>query len=70
MEVADKEELLEVLDENGNGTNTLEKRASVHKKGLYHNEVSCIVINSQKQILLQKRSKVFNSTLKMPQFLI
>ena len=57
MELADKNELLEVLDENGNGTNTLEQRSIVHKKGLFHNEVSCIVINNKKQILLQRRSK-------------
>ena len=57
METADKEELLQVLDEDGNETNRLEQRSIVHKNGLFHNEVSCIVINNQKQILLQRRSK-------------
>ena len=55
--VADKDELLQVLDENGNETNRLENRRIVHEKGLWHNEVACIVINKHKQILLQRRSK-------------
>lgn len=57
MEVADKNELLEILDENGNGTNILEQRKNIHQNNLWHNEVSCVVINNKKEILLQKRSK-------------
>lgn len=53
--VADKNELLHVLDENGNETNKLEYREIVHEKGLWHNEVACVVINKKKQVLLQKR---------------
>ena len=55
-QVADKNELVQILDENGKDTNVLEQRNIVHEKGLWHNEVSCIVINNKKQILLQKRS--------------
>jgi len=54
--VADKDELVQVLDENGNETNKLEQRKVVHDNGIWHNEVSCIVINNNKQILLQRRS--------------
>lgn len=55
--VADKNELLQVLNEKGKGTNKLEQRNIVHKKGLWHDEVSCVVINNKRQILLQKRSR-------------
>ena len=55
--VADKEELLLLLDDCGNSTNKLEKRSVVHSKGLWHREIGFIPINSKKQILLQRRSK-------------
>lgn len=55
--VADKNELIHVLDENGKETNVLENRKIVHEKGLWHNEVACVVINKRKQVLLQRRSK-------------
>lgn len=55
--VADKEELLMVLDENGNSTNKLEKRSVIHDKELWHNEVALWVINPKtKQVLMQRRS--------------
>lgn len=57
MKPADKKEFLQVLDENGNPLNKLELRSIVHKKGLWHQEVACICINRNRQILLQKRSK-------------
>lgn len=53
--IADKEELLMVLDENGNSTNKLEKRSIVHNNQLYHNEIALWVINGDK-VLLQRRS--------------
>lgn len=55
--VADKNELIEVLDEQGNSTNRLEQRKLIHEEGLWHNEVACVVLNSKRQILLQKRSE-------------
>ena len=33
LKVADKEELLKVLDKNGNWTNQFEKRTIIHKNG-------------------------------------
>lgn len=54
---ADLNEWIQVLDENGNETGKLKRREVVHKKGLWHNEVACVVINNKRQILLQKRSK-------------
>ncbi len=55
--VADKEELLKVLDENGNDTGRLEKRSIVHKDKLFHNEVALWIIDKEnKQVLLQRRS--------------
>lgn len=55
--VADKEELLLVLDENGKSTGKLELRSVVHDKELWHNEVALWIINPKtKQVLLQRRS--------------
>jgi|GEM_PF-328021 len=53
---ADKSELVQVLDKFGNETGKLVNRCDAHGGGVFHNEVACIVINFQKQILLQKRS--------------
>lgn len=57
MKIADKNEMLLVLDENGDSTGRVLGRSFIHENGLFHNEVSCIVINNNKEILLQKRSK-------------
>lgn len=57
MKVADKEELLQVLTENGEPTGKLEKRSVVHDKGLFHMEVALFVYNSKGEVLLQRRSK-------------
>lgn len=55
--VADKEELLKVVDENGNYTGKMEKRSIVHKNRLFHNEVALWIIDKEnKQVLLQRRS--------------
>ncbi len=55
--VADKQELLMVLDNNGNSTERLEKRSIVHDKELWHNEVALWVINPKtKEVLMQRRS--------------
>ena len=54
---AEKDELLLVLDENGNSTGRFEQRSVVHENLLWHREVSCIVLNKYGQILLQKRNK-------------
>lgn len=49
-------ELLEVVDKYGNKTGEILPREEVHNKNLLHNEVACFIINSNKEILLQKRS--------------
>lgn len=56
-EVADKEELLKVVDENGKYTGKMEKRSIVHKNRLFHNEVALWIIDKENnQVLLQRRS--------------
>ena len=55
--VADKEELLKVLDDNGKYTEKLEKRSIVHRDKLFHNEVALWIIDKEnKKVLLQRRS--------------
>ena len=56
--VADKDdELLQVLDENGNPTGRFEKRGIVHNNKLFHNEVALWIIDKEnKKVLLQRRS--------------
>lgn len=55
--VADKEELLKVVDENDNYTGNMEKRSIIHKEKLFHNEVALWIIdNENKKVLLQRRS--------------
>ncbi|MCL2384026.1 MAG: NUDIX domain-containing protein [Oscillospiraceae bacterium] len=57
MSRSDKDEMLLVLDENGNSTGKVKHRQYIHENGIFHNEVACIVINNKKEILLQKRSE-------------
>lgn len=47
------EELLDILDENGNLID-VKTRADAHAKGLWHKSVHVWVINSKNEILLQK----------------
>ena len=55
--VADKEELLKVLDENGNYTGKMEKRSIIHRDNLFHNEVALWIIDKERNsVLLQRRS--------------
>lgn len=55
-------ELLRVVDKNGNFTGDIFEREYIHDNNLLHNEVSVFILNTNKQILLQKRSmtKLFN----------
>lgn len=55
--LADKEELLLLLNADGTPTNQFEKRSVVHSNGLWHREVGVIPINKKGQILLQRRSR-------------
>ena len=49
-------ELLDIVDENGNFTGEVMEREKVHNLNLLHWEVAILIVNSKKQILLQKRS--------------
>ena len=49
-------EYFDILDENGNKTGKIKLREQVHKDGDWHRGVFVFVINSKKEILLQKRS--------------
>lgn len=55
-------ELIDIVDENGNFTGEVLEKEKAHDRNLLHNEIACFVINSNKEILLQKRSmnKRFN----------
>lgn len=51
------EELIDVLDENGNKTGEILTREQIHKKGLWHRIVVIAIIDGQGNILMQQRSK-------------
>ncbi|MCI8617782.1 MAG: NUDIX domain-containing protein [Clostridia bacterium] len=51
------EELMDVLDENGNKTGEILTREQIHKKGLCHRIVVIAIIDAQRNILMQQRSK-------------
>ena len=50
------EEYFDVLNERGEYTGKVESRDKCHKEGLWHKAVAIFIINSKKQVLLQKRS--------------
>ncbi len=50
------EELIDVLDEDGNMTGRVETRSKVHEIGLWHRIVAIAIINSKGQLLMQKRT--------------
>ena len=55
--IADKEEMLKVLDENGNFVGKFEKRSVVHQNKLFHDEVALWIIDKEnKKVLVQRRS--------------
>lgn len=51
-----KEELLDVLDENGIKTGQVLPRSEVHKQGLWHRIIVVAIVNEKNEILLQQRS--------------
>lgn len=51
-----KEELLDVLDENGIKTGEILPRSEVHKKGLWHRIIVVAIVNENNEILIQQRS--------------
>jgi isopentenyl-diphosphate delta-isomerase type 1 len=50
------EEFFDVLTEKGQYTGNIETREQCHKQGLWHKAVVVFIINSKKQVLLQRRS--------------
>ena len=51
-----KEELIDVLDENGVKTGQVATRKEVHRQGLWHRAIVVAIINEKNEILLQQRS--------------
>lgn len=51
-----KEELLDVLDENGIKTGKILPRSEVHEKGLWHRIIVVAIVNEKNEILMQQRS--------------
>lgn len=51
------EELIDVLDENGNKTGEILTREQIHKKGLCYRIVVIAIIDEKGNILMQQRSK-------------
>lgn len=50
------EELIDVLDNKGNKTGIIKKKSDIKKDGDYHRAIAVLVINSNNEILMQKRS--------------
>lgn len=51
-----KEELIDVLDENGIKTGEILPRKEVHKRGLWHRIIVVAIVNEKNEILIQQRS--------------
>ncbi len=49
-------EMFDILNENGNYINKKAERSVAHTKGLWHRAVVVFIVNSQNQVLLQRRS--------------
>lgn len=49
-------ELFDILNEDGNFIGKREERDVAHKNGLWHRAVVVFIVNSKKQVLLQRRS--------------
>lgn len=50
-------EFIDVLDENGNKTNIVRNKQLIYKLGSWHKSVHVWILNSNNELLLQKRSK-------------
>lgn len=51
-----KQELIDVLDENGIKTGEVLPRSEVHKRGLWHRIIVVAIVNEKNEILIQQRS--------------
>lgn len=50
-------EYLDILDSNGNKTGEIKPRNEVHSKGYWHKGVHIWIINSKRELLVQRRSE-------------
>ena len=50
------EELIDVLDKEGNKTGEVLPKSEVKKNGLYHGAIAVCIVNDNNEILMQKRS--------------
>lgn len=50
------EELIDILDDNGNLTGKIETRSNVHKKGLCHRIIVVAIITKDGKLLMQQRA--------------
>ncbi len=51
-----KDELIDVLNEDGLFTGEVLSRKEVHKKGLWHRSIVVAIVNEKNEVLLQQRS--------------
>ena len=49
------EELIDVLDKDGNKTGIIKKKSEIKKDGDYHRAIAVLIINNKNEILMQKR---------------
>lgn len=54
-------EFVDVLDENGEPTGEVKARKAVHRSGELHRTVHIWIMNSRKEVLLQRRAKTKNT---------
>ncbi len=52
----DKEEMIDVLDENGVKTGEILPRSEIHKRGVWHRAIVVAIINEKNEILIQQRT--------------
>lgn len=52
------DELIDILDENGNMAGVIKPKKEAHRKGLLHKVVHVWIYNSKGEVLIQKRSLV------------
>ena len=52
----EKNEFIDVLDENGIATGEIVTRKEIHQKGLWHRAIVVAIVNEKNQVLLQQRA--------------
>ena len=51
------EELIDVLDSNGNKTGIIKPKSEIKKNGDFHRAISVCIVNDKQEVLMQRRSK-------------